>query len=125
MDAFRQMLFGPTLGPMFKQFQQAINQGGIIESMDTKKDLYLEANRESAMAGTFMEQARVMQTMTGGPVMTTAEGRARLNLPYLPGTDELIVPLNVTQGGQASPTDSGSQNLGGDNAAPEEREDQQ
>lgn len=124
VDAFRQMLFGPTLGPMFQQFQQAINQGGLIESLDTTADLYLEANREAGMAGSFMEQARIMQTMVGGPVMTTAEGRSRLNLPYLDGTDELIKPLNVTQGGQASPTDSGEQNVGGDNAAPENREDQ-
>jgi len=125
VDAFRQMLFGPTLGPMFQQFQQAINQGGIIESTDTGKDLYLEANRESAMAGSFIEQARYFQTATGGPVMTRAEARARMNLSFIEGTDELIVPMNVTEGGQASPTDSGSQNEGGDNAAPEEREDQQ
>ena len=123
IDAFRQMLFGPTLGPMFQQFQQAINQGGIIEAFDTSKDLYLEANREGAMAGTFMEQARYFQTATGGPVMTRAEARSRMNLKYLDGTDELIVPLNVVEGGQASPTDSGEQNLGGDNAAPEERQD--
>ncbi len=45
--------------------------------------------------------------------MTRAESRAKLNLPYLEGTDELITPLNVLVGGQASPTDSGSQNLDG------------
>jgi hypothetical protein len=38
--------------------------------------------------------------------MTRNEARARLNLPHLEGADDLIVPLNVTQGGQASPTDS-------------------
>jgi hypothetical protein len=47
--------------------------------------------------------------------MTRAEARARLNLPHLEGTDELIVPLNVLEGGQASPTDSGSQNRAGAN----------
>ena len=124
VDAFRQMLFGPTLGPMFQQFEQAINQGGIIGALDARDGLYMEANREAGMAGTFMEQARIMQTMTGGPVMSRAEGRAKLNLPYIPGTDDLIVPKNVSEGGQASPTDSGSQNVGGDNVAPENRQDQ-
>lgn len=123
IDAFRQMLFGPTLGPLIQELQMAVNAGGLIESVDSTPGLYLEANREAAMAGSFMEQARVLQTMTGGPVMTRAEARARLNLPFIEGTDELVVPLNVTEGGQASPTDSGEQNVGGDNADPEARED--
>lgn len=123
IDAFRQMLYGPTLGPLFAEMQQAVNNGGVIEAVDVTKSLYLEPNRDAGMAGSFLEQARVMQTMTGGPVLTRAEARARLNLPFLEGTDELIVPLNVIEGGQASPTDSGEQNVGGDNAAPENRED--
>jgi len=61
--------------------------------------------------------------MTGGPILTRAEARAMLNLRHIEGTDELIVPLNVIEGGQASPTDSGEQNVGGDNADPEARED--
>lgn len=124
IDAFRQMLWGPTLGPLIKQLQQAVNHGGVVSSLDSRPGVYVEANLEAMMAGSFLEQARVMQTAVGGPWMTRAEGRARMNLPYIPGTDELVTPLNVTEGGQASPTDSGSQNLGGDNAAPEERLDQ-
>ena len=125
IDAFRQMLFGPTLGPMFTELQQAVRIGGVIRAVDATSGIYLEPNREAGMAGSFMEQARVFQTMTGGPVLTRAEARGRLNLAFIEGTDELIVPLNVVQGGQASPTDSGDQNLGGENAAPEEREDRQ
>lgn len=116
IDAFRQMLFGPTLGPLFVEFEQAVKIGGVIQAVDSRDGIYLEPYREAGMAGSFMEQARIMQTMTGGPVLTRAEGRARLNLPYIDGTDELIVPKNVTEGGLASPTDTGDQNLGGDNA---------
>lgn len=122
IDAFRQMLFGPTLGPLIQEMQQAANNGGVVQALDTTPGLYLEMNRESALAGSFIDQARVFQTLTGGPVMTRAEARARLNLPHLEGTDELVVPMNVTQGGQASPTDSGEQNLGGDNADPDAKE---
>lgn len=124
IDAWRQMLYGPILGPYFTELQQAANRRSFVQAIDVTPGLYIEANREAAMAGTFMEQARILQTAVGGPFMTRAEARARLNLPYIDGTDELVTPLNVTEGGQASPTDSGDQNIGGDNAAPEEREDQ-
>jgi hypothetical protein len=39
--------------------------------------------------------------------MTVNEGRARQNLSELEGGDRLIVPLNVTEGGQSSPQDGG------------------
>lgn len=38
--------------------------------------------------------------------MTRNEARADNNLPPIEGGDELIVPLNVVEGGQASPTDT-------------------
>ena len=52
-----------------------------------------------------------MQSATGGPWMTRNEARAMQNRPPLEGGDDLIVPLNVIAGGQASPNDSGSQNI--------------
>jgi HK97 family phage portal protein len=107
--AFRQMLFGPTLGPLFTEIQQAVNIG-LVPSLDASKDLYVEMDRDSAINGSFLEQAKLLSTLVGGPVMTRAEGRAKLNLPFIDGTDELIVPMNVTEGGQASPQDSGEQN---------------
>lgn len=109
IKAINQMLFGPVLGPTIVEFQQAINQG-LVSKIDSTPNLYVEIDRESAMAGGFLEQAQMFQTMTGAPVMAVAEARQRLNLPHKDGTDELITPLNVTQGGQASPTDSGDQN---------------
>lgn len=110
MNAFRQMLFGPTLGPLFTELQQAVNQG-LMESLDAADGAYVEMDRDAAINGSFLEQARLLSTLVGGPVMTRAEGRAKLNLPYIDGSEELIVPMNVTEGGQASPQDSGSQNL--------------
>lgn len=120
--AFREMLYGPTLGPLFESMRQAVKIGGLVRALDTRKNIYVEPNREAGMAGSFWEQIRYLQTAVGGPFMTQAEGRGLLNLPYLPGTDELIRPLNVVQGGQASPRDSGDQNIGGDNADPDARE---
>jgi phage portal protein BeeE len=114
IGAFRAMLFGPTLGPLFTELQQAVNRG-LVASLDSTPGLYVEQDREAAINGSFMEQAQLLSTLIGGPVMTRAEGRAKLNLHFIEGTEELIVPLNVTEGGQASPRDSGSQNQGPDN----------
>ena len=58
------------------------------------------------MKGSFEEQATSLQTAVGGPWLTRNEARARQNLPQIEGGDELITPLNVLIGGQASPTDS-------------------
>jgi len=109
--AFRQMLFGPTLGPLFQAMQQAANTG-LVEHLDPRPGVYVEANLQAAMAGSFLEQAQLFQTSVGGPTMTRAEARARMNLRFIEGTDELIVPMNVTEGGLASPNDTGSQNRG-------------
>jgi len=109
IDAFRSMLFGPTLGPQLTQFEEAMN-AEIVPSLDSTDGIYAELDREAAMNGSFAEQATYLQTAVGGPYMTRAEARGRVNLPHVDGTDDLIVPLNVTEGGQASPTDSGSQN---------------
>lgn len=110
ISAFRQMLFGPILGPLFTELQQSVNQG-LIQSLDATDGAYVEMDRDAAINGSFLEQARLLSTLVGGPVMTRAEGRAKLNLSFIEGSDELIVPLNVTEGGQASPQDTGSQNL--------------
>ena len=112
VQAFRSMLFGPTLGPRITRLEQAVNR--IAEHLDPgRPSLYLEINREAALAGSPIEQSQVLQTSSGGPIMTRAEARARMNLRYIDGTDELITPLNVLVGGQASPSDSGSQNEAG------------
>lgn len=108
--AFRQMLFGPALGPKLEELQQAVN-AELVPALDSRDGLYLELDRETAMNGSFMEQAVIMSTAIGGPWMTRNEGRAKQNLPAIEGADELITPLNVTEGGAASPRDTGAQNV--------------
>lgn len=101
--AFRQMLFGPVLGPHFEEFQQAFN-ADIVPTL-SGDGFYAEMDRQTAINGSLVEQARVLSTAVGGPWMTRAEARAGQNLAKVDGTDELIVPLNVVAGGQASPQD--------------------
>lgn len=107
---FRRMLYGDTLGPMLAQIEARVNTFLLpMLGMDAGR-FYCEFNIAEKLQGSFDEQAAALQTATGGPWMARAEARARMNLPFIEGTDELIVPMNVTAGGQASPTDSGSQN---------------
>lgn len=102
---FRRMLYGDTLGPIMASIEDRLN-AFLVPRFDDDGELYVEFNIAEKLQGSFEEQASALQTSVGGPWMTRAEARARLNLPPLDGADELIVPLNVTAGGQASPTDS-------------------
>ncbi|AXH44455.1 portal protein [Arthrobacter phage MargaretKali] len=103
-------LYQDTLGPWLQRIQQELMLQLFADFPDTD-DLYLEFNLAEKMRGSFEEQAAQLQAAVGGPYMTRNEGRAMNNLPAIEGGDELIVPLNVLVGGQASPQDSGSQNL--------------
>ncbi|MFF7683170.1 phage portal protein [Microbacterium sp. NPDC007973] len=103
ISAFRQMLFGPALGPHFEEFEQAFNSE-LVPTL-AGDQFYAEMDRQTAINGSLIEQSRVLSTAVGGPWMTRAEARAMQNLPKIDGSEELIVPLNVTEGGQASPQD--------------------
>lgn len=105
VESFRQMLYRDSLGPWIFAWEQSIN-AHIVPRFNDGKPLYVEANIEAKLKGSFEEQARIMQSSIGGPWLTRNEGRARMNLPAIEGGDELITPLNVLVGGQASPQDS-------------------
>jgi HK97 family phage portal protein len=103
ITAFRQMLFGPVLGPHFTEFEQGLN-AEVIPALGGD-GVYGEFDRQSAINGSLLEQAKLLSTAVGGPYMTRGEARGALNLPKKDGTEELITPLNVIVGGQASPQD--------------------
>jgi hypothetical protein len=68
---------------------------------------YVEFNIAEKLQGSFEEQAAVMSTLVGRPVFTADEARAKFNMPALGGNAaELVTPLNVLVGGQASSRDS-------------------
>lgn len=108
---FRRMLYGDTLGPLLAQIEARVNAFLLpMLGMDPAR-YYAEFNLSEKLQGSFEEQAAVMSTLVGRPIMTGDEGRARFNLPALGGDMEAVAtPLNVLMGGQASPRDSGSQN---------------
>jgi HK97 family phage portal protein len=103
------MLYQDTLGPWLRMIEEELSLQVLPDF--GLSDVYLEFNIKEKMRGSFQEEAASMQTAVGGPWMSRNEARARQNLPSVEGGDDLIIPLNVLIGGQASPTDSGSQNV--------------
>ncbi|MFF2651479.1 phage portal protein [Streptomyces sp. NPDC058045] len=110
IDAFRQMLFTISLGPYVTQWQDVLNSM-LVPLLAPGSNLYIEANLEAKLRGSFTEQAALLQTAVGAPYMLRSEARTVQNLPHVDGTDELVTPLNVTIGGLASPRDTAPEAL--------------
>lgn len=103
---FRKMLYGDTLGPMLNMIIDRMNTFLLSRVGVDPVEYYLEFNIAEKLRGDFEQQAAANQSAAGAPWMTRNEIRARQNLPALPGGDELVTPLNVLIGGQASPNDT-------------------
>lgn len=106
VDAFRQMLYTHSVGPDITMLQDVLNAQLVPRIAGPGSPLYVEANVEAKLRGSFTEQAALLQTAVGAPYMLRSEARAVQNLPHVDGTDELVTPLNVTIGGLASPRDT-------------------
>jgi HK97 family phage portal protein len=98
-------LYQDTLGPWTVMIQQEF-AAQVLPDLPDNRDVYCEFNIAEKMRGSFEEQAAAASTAAGGPWMTRNEIRARNNLPRVEGGDDLIVPMNVTEGGLASPRDT-------------------
>ncbi|MFL2002023.1 phage portal protein [Microbacterium sp. A1-JK] len=106
------MLYQDTLGPILQDIQQEIELQ-VLPDFDNTERVYVEFNMMEKLRGSFEEQAAQLQTSVGAPFLTRNEARGRANLPSVEGGDELVVPLNVLVGGQASPRDGVTAGGGG------------
>jgi HK97 family phage portal protein len=111
LGELRQMLYADALGPLLEMLQQDIELQ-LLPDVDPSgaKKTYVEFNLRAKMQGSFEAQAAAISASVGGPWMTRNEGRALYNLSDLKEAEELITPLNVTQGGLASPRDTAPNN---------------
>ncbi len=99
-------LYQDCLGPWMAMIEQEIELQLLPEFEDVD-GIYVEFNIAEKLQGSFEEQTASLQSAVGRPWMTANEARARLNMPQLAGdADQLVTPLNVMVGGQASPRDS-------------------
>lgn len=97
-------LYSDTLAPDLEFLQSRITMR-LSEIMGIEGQ-YAEFDLQAKLQGSFEEQVATLQSAVGVPYMSRAEARERMNLPHIEGTDELVVPLNVTEGGLASPRDT-------------------
>ena len=98
-------LYADCLGPTLQMLQQRINSF-LLPMVGADPNTYVEFYLDEKLKGSFEERAGILQSSVGGPWLTRNEARADNNLPPIEGGDELIVPLNVVEGGQASPQDT-------------------
>ena len=105
-------LYADCLGPTLQMLQQRINSF-LLPMVGADPNTYVEFDLTEKLKGSFEERASILQASVGGPWLTRNEARADNNLPPIEGGDELIVPLNVIEGGQASPQDTHMDALSG------------
>ena len=98
-------LYAECLGPDLQMIQQRINSF-LLPMIGAVPGTYVEFDLTEKLKGDFEQRASVLQSAVGGPWLTRNEARRDNNLPPVDGGDELIVPMNVVAGGQASPTDT-------------------
>jgi len=98
-------LYQDALGPWLAMIEQDIELQLLPEFPDSE-GVYCEFNIAEKLQGSFEEQVAALQSAVGAPYMSRNEARARMNLPSIEDGDEIVTPLNVLVGGQASPRDS-------------------
>ncbi len=98
-------LYNDTLAPVLMACTDKVN-ARLLPMVGEPDGHYVEYDLAVKLQGSFEERAQVIQSAVGGPWMTRDEARAMFNLPHIDGADELIVPLNVVEGGLASPRDT-------------------
>ncbi|MBV7412300.1 phage portal protein [Dermabacteraceae bacterium P13138] len=106
MREYSRALYKSSLGPEIVLIENRLTHF-VLPALSAEENLVVKLNVEADLRGSFEEQAKVMSSAIGGPWMTRNEGRALQDIPPIDGGDELIVPLNVVEGGQASPRDGG------------------
>jgi len=106
-------LYADCLGPVIQMLQQRINSF-LLPMVGADSDTYVIFDLTEKLKGSFEERASILQSAVGGPWMTRNEARADNDMPPIDGGDELIVPLNVIEGGQASPQDTHMNQNSGD-----------
>lgn len=112
VPTLHRMLYQDTLGPWLPLLSQDIENQLLLDIDPSAADgkVYVEFNLSEKLRGSFEEQAAAISSSVGGPWMTRDEARSLFNLPHVPGGSELIVPLNVLEGGLASPRDTAPNN---------------
>lgn len=93
------MEYQDTYGPWATQAEESF-QVQVIDPEPAWRGRYIEFNFQAVLRGDPIQELAGLVRATGGPVLASNEGRARLNLPPLPGGDTLREPQNMSTGAQ-------------------------
>lgn len=107
--ALREQLYQDVLGPLIRWTEEALN-AGLAHLLQPGEEI--RADVDSKLRTDQATRAKINQIQVGRPIQTVNEARAERGWPAVDGGDELIVPLNVSEGGLASPADTGRTNEG-------------
>lgn len=98
-------LYNDCLAPILMQATDRLNMM-VLPKVGEPSNHYLAYDITVKTEGTYEEKIATLSSAVGAPFLSRNEARARLDLPAIEGGDELIVPLNVLEGGLASPHDT-------------------
>lgn len=98
-------LYNDCLAPTLMQATDRLNMA-LLPRIGEDKRHYIAYDITIKTEGTYEEKIATLSSAVGAPFLSRNEARARLDLPAIDGGDELIVPLNVLEGGLASPRDT-------------------
>ena len=98
-------LYNDCLAPTLMQATDRLNLT-ILPRVGEPKSHYIAYDITIKTEGTYEEKIATLASAVGAPFLSRNEARARLDLPAIDGADELIVPLNVLEGGLSSPRDT-------------------
>lgn len=82
------------LRTVLKRVESAIAKR-LITSAERRRGVYAEFNVEGLLRGDMAAQAEWFSKMTQNGLMSRAEGRRKLNLPYVEGSEILTVQVNL------------------------------
>ncbi len=80
------VLYEDVLGPWLLWIKEEIERQILPEFVDVDR-VYCQFITAARLAGSFDKQADAIEKLTGRPVLTANEGRARLDLPRMPQPD--------------------------------------
>ena len=98
-------LYNDCLAPVLMQATDRLDMV-VLPRVGEPSNHYIAYDITIKTEGTYEEKIATLSSAVGAPFLSRNEARARLDLPAIEGGDELIVPLNVLEGGLASPRDT-------------------
>lgn len=101
LEEARSQFYADTLPPYCEDYSRMLDQRVLVRVYGWTDGCF-EFNLDEKHMGD--DRITALVSATGRPVMTTNEGRSKLNLPPIDGGDELVTPMNVTEGDNPKPS---------------------